>query len=1100
MWFAAGAAVVCCALLMGASPAGAASSSRVILKPKPGQKVTWHPLRLVVRAGPETDDLGARLNGVAIGREFQRKGRHRVLVVSRSHGLRHGLNKLTVVARTGNGTRERRATVRFKVAHKRPLTGADRYRRIVAGVRTELVGRVKEHPSGPSGDRVSWKLVDVPRGSRRRTTSRSRRERQRVGRQSSGSPNLSGLRQANSLTPTFKPDVHGTYTFAMTAGRGSRATTDQVELDAVPNDPLVEVNAGIFKDGVPGIKVDDKHYPAPKLFGEDYPFKTNGYSDDGRFKQALFQVLVLDRSTTEVVSNRTYGVCAAGPAGPANTCRLGPAPFDATPGAPGPAPMAVEILAETDEGLIIVNSLPASLHGTGGANFSKRYVSSLGLPELAQAIGFPDEKNTEFAARLGAASLDGLSGIGVPGMEPGEANVALVPGRLDGYLVPDKNSPRNYSYINKTRVPFDTRAAVPGCNVNVGCVTQTVGDQTHTHTEADGGGGFLVSVNDRDTLALQASEYFRTIGGQDPSGGVLGMTAFLKAWHDAGSLVTITSVHTPGLNRQFLVDVRTGSDPWHRLATEVASLGGTLHRFNTAAVTPGEDYTLVGFGGAGEGNGIEEVGPNSRIRGMLVPDKESRFGPANPSSSADEPAEVLVELMLQPPNEEWTMQLPGEGSGQLSSKPWWPEATADDSPGTRAAIPFIGGQVSQLTEDPRSAYWINPDFVAGDKVRDGIKGAKLVDPDTKETCACTQPELDKAIAQLLLELDYVANVRTYVGDLAYPSGVAGMNAWGETKSAAGVLTKDRDYLNEKAEAEIEAIEGAFGIVASLIDLGEVGAAIKGLSKTKKFLKASAAILELAAESTALAWDGSKSGEDPDEARVIADEVGMQLQKQAQDVSKSFRSLGDVIVSDWGKLSVIGQHGGCIPPPAKKGCPAGLEQLALTDEMKDAATTAADLAQRRTAYQHLLPYSFPIWDTGLTFSCSFPPCSPDTGPEPTSRFPTFSCVSDFGSSPFSDVPKEGFFVALDTLSPGSYYRPEAGGFNQWRTYLSVGRSSLTYGWASEEIYKTMFDPVGSKQEDPKIIPLGISPLDYMIEANERRAYLPGAHDSCSWGTR
>ena len=75
-------------------PARAAAKQRVIIKPKPGQEVTQHPVRVVVRAGPESGDLHARLNGVSIGRHFlvRRRG-IRVLNVSNSYGLRHGAQR-----------------------------------------------------------------------------------------------------------------------------------------------------------------------------------------------------------------------------------------------------------------------------------------------------------------------------------------------------------------------------------------------------------------------------------------------------------------------------------------------------------------------------------------------------------------------------------------------------------------------------------------------------------------------------------------------------------------------------------------------------------------------------------------------------------------------------------------------------------------------------------------------------------------------------------------------------------------------------------------------------------------------------------------------
>ena len=192
----AAAGFACCAFLIVSGEAAASAS--VVVKPKPGQEITHHPVRFVVRAGPEAEDLKARLNGVRIGRDFlvTRRGR-RVLSISNSHGLRHGSNVLKVVARTHRGTVVRRSTVRFTVAHKRPLAGAGRDRRIARGDRIKLKGGVVEHPDGPRGDRVRWTVVRAPRGSRLRRGDAAAKPVSSAG--------SVGLRSATSTKPTFNP-------------------------------------------------------------------------------------------------------------------------------------------------------------------------------------------------------------------------------------------------------------------------------------------------------------------------------------------------------------------------------------------------------------------------------------------------------------------------------------------------------------------------------------------------------------------------------------------------------------------------------------------------------------------------------------------------------------------------------------------------------------------------------------------------------------------------------------------------------------------------------------------------------------------------------
>jgi hypothetical protein len=109
---------VACSLLP--DPAGlvedeATAASRrpsVVIYPKPGLRIRRHSVRFVVHAGPEHNDLRARLNGFGIGWDFGvRRHQRRVVHASASHGLRYGRNMLKVVARSRG--RVRRATVRF---------------------------------------------------------------------------------------------------------------------------------------------------------------------------------------------------------------------------------------------------------------------------------------------------------------------------------------------------------------------------------------------------------------------------------------------------------------------------------------------------------------------------------------------------------------------------------------------------------------------------------------------------------------------------------------------------------------------------------------------------------------------------------------------------------------------------------------------------------------------------------------------------------------------------------------------------------------------------------------------------------------------------
>ena len=51
------AASIALACLRPIAPGMAAAAPSVVIKPSPGQHVTNHPFRLIVRAGPESGDL-----------------------------------------------------------------------------------------------------------------------------------------------------------------------------------------------------------------------------------------------------------------------------------------------------------------------------------------------------------------------------------------------------------------------------------------------------------------------------------------------------------------------------------------------------------------------------------------------------------------------------------------------------------------------------------------------------------------------------------------------------------------------------------------------------------------------------------------------------------------------------------------------------------------------------------------------------------------------------------------------------------------------------------------------------------------------------------
>jgi hypothetical protein len=990
---------------------------------------------------------------------------------------------LKVVARSKHGTRIRRSKVRFTVAHRRPLAGAGVDRRIVRRSKLKLEGNVREHPHGPNAKGVRWKIVDVPR--------RSKLLRRSASKSAKGEPR--GLRAPTSRAPTFKPDVQGTYELKMTVGSGAGGTTDRVLLHAVPPNPMVEVHTRVNAEGRPAIQVGKQTYVAPWLNGSrpngSY-YQSESFSSGGSgSNQAIFQVVVLDRTTLEFVANRTYGVCDTNNG--TGTCRRDggdqPVMHD----------LRKELLGLTD-GLVIVNSLPAGQSDpTQPANFSQGLVAEHALADLS-AIGFPAGTELEdltadgppgVRTQLSTAPADSLSVIGNPGLKPGQADFAIVPEAvyvpargMSGWLMPDQT--KHYQFVSTDRIAFDTRTEPLTCdkNGNNCTVTATLGLETlktplpNPFNSDDG--GFQVAAYDPHTLERQEFQYFVTntshfIEQADPPFlYVPDMISFLKKHGQAGHLIVITSVRIghPTVSRTL---AGTGPDgqpvsaaEWDALARQVAAVGGTLNGFNTAASTRDSDYTLIGFGGADEGGGLEAIGKDARLQGALVRNSQSRYRPMNTTDVADAgaPSEALLQQVLQPPGQE----------------PW---PFANDR-GVSAAMSYIGEQVGAddalLTADPRAAYWTRIDTAEkaleakGDVDDFPVPIDQLAPANGPKPLGnlFTRDEFFTAKGQLSKELSQVAKVRTYFADLGAPTA-KNNDAWPTTLTLADSLKSELDQATAEGKRKVDTFE----IWANLFDIASLGAG--GLAESAETaLYAVSAGLEFADN-----LEAEEDGSDAESPRVSSDKAAQALHDRMESLSDSFKTLGDVAVSDYSKLTSF----------AKKPSP--------DDATADAMVK---LGVERLVDETIVPYYFPVEDLDISYACAPQPnfdpipCSPDVPPDPYTQY--YCGGSEFhpqappptgGNTPFGNgedkiAPKEAWVQSLERLDPLSV--PGSGhpaSNNVYRTYIVTKRVNDVdeiYAWPPKDLLQHMFGtPV--TPGDPTNSPLGISPLEWMREAFE-----------------
>lgn len=952
-----------CLSLVSLAVAGSAAvaaadtgATRLVVSPKPGQAIGGDRVRIVVRAGAEGESLKARLNGVPIGKRFavRVRERRRVLEASPADGLRRGRNVLRVWVAERGGYRP--ATVRFEVAHRRPLASAGIDRRVVAGRRFEVQGLLRLHRSDAGRKRLRWEVVKAPARS---ALSRSLR----TGAKASAKPSaLSGRR---TLTPTLRPDVRGRYKIRLTAISGNGASSDTATLYAVPANPLVLLDTSVpatASEPRPGIQVGGDVLRAPYLRTAG---KQGSYSGDadGIEYAAIWQVLAYDRVTMALKWNRTYGICN-------REASVYPCTADEG-GNPKAADLGAELSALGPQSLVVAVSHPSG--GAPGLGWAAP--AAFGYLASLKEIGLPTPADAELAPQIAAAKAGEMAAVGVPGLAEGEAKFIVGGGRtgLRGYLTPDSNAPKRYFYLPGAREPFDSRFA-GSCNAQGCTVAQKVGETVVNGTVGAGQAGFLVSGFDRHTLAPVEHQTFTTASGVNEGSVSLGsaetekMAAYLQSLASRELLVFVTSVHGPSQSGAVFFTPGTPAGAWGRLTEAIAAIGGTREGFNSAATTAGSDYTLVGYAQLEEGAGDEIAGAAARLRGALVPSARSQFEPHAVTSGDAAPAELLIQILLRAPQPSaWPLQ--GNTEAQ-------------------AAIAAIGAQSKQLGPNPRAAYWTqltSPELAA--LALEEVERSRRPPNATFGAKA-----FGKAKEALETEIGYVKTTRTYMKELAQPASQAGKIGWQEAGLISAELTERLKQLKEEGQAKAEYL----AIVEELLEIVSLGADVKEWAKTAKFLAGAA----IAAEVGQTIWAGDYSGAAKTPGVTVqALQLGKQLRLQAEANEATFARMGDVIVSDWTKLREVGAYGGCNP---SGGCGA-YEELGHDEESEEVAAAAMKRSFDREIYERLVPLAFPIWNTGLT-----------TNQEAAVPPGEFEC-SDV-SRPFEGAPQAAYHRSLWQYDP------------------------------------------------------------------------------------
>lgn len=357
-------------------------------------------------------------------------------------------------------------------------------------------------------------------------------------------------------------------------------------------------------------------------------------------------------------------------------------------------------------------------------------------------------------------------------------------------------------------------------------------------------------------------------GGSLSTDEVNRMADFLTNHVRKNDLVVISGAISNPSRPALLNFAETDRAALSRLAGAVASVGGTRHLFNTSGRTPFTAYSLVGWGGAGEGNGeetsaVKDPKPgDSRLRGALTPDHQSLFKPTT-VSAVDQPPDALAQLLLQP------------------ATPW----PLDGDAGAQRAISYIGSQDSRLGTNPRAAYWTQPfDQATWDQIAGDVKDLQY--PGDGE--GFNRDDFEAARRELGQEITWVGRVRAYLKNLSSPFADTGLASWANLTTIADKV-KDALKPPDQRGAML-----ALDIVGGVLSIGGVafGAVAEVISITYEFAP------------QYLTQD--RHGGDQDAVTGNANELAAGMVGRLQEAQASFRNLGDIIVGDYAKLKTVGR--------------------------------------------------------------------------------------------------------------------------------------------------------------------------------------------------
>jgi hypothetical protein len=853
-----------------------------------GTKSGQAAIRVRGKVSKDFEQVRMQLNGKHVPERIWPRGRRSFeALLGADEGVRFGANKLVATV-VGPGGAYDRMTRSFHVGRTAPLVGAGADRRTKAGRLVRLDGRATRSSHGGHVN-YAWRIVQRPRGSR------------------------ATLRHVHSARPLLRPDRRGIYKIRLTAtagGSGQKASASAAHASVSPEasspaesetnplvipEPLIPAEAEAESPSGSETKapasaetsaavdqVTVQAAPPAGPMGLPVQILANGGGIEIGGKTYTttanwVQVLLLDRATLEVKANAGFNINES---------------LNLTTG------LATALNANPN--LMVILS-------GGGRGYSQngKPVNGFGK-ENAEALSFVfallggDNSTAGPLPEGGMSFADGnWSIIGKAGAGPGTAtqNHGIATGgdgelgSLTGYLQQDRFG--NFAFVSPGNANVDTSAEVPapaGTNV-----IEVDGKLYQSQPVAAGGGGFQVLILDGalDPLANETFTTNETNGAADEA-GVKAMSAFLRAQvGGAGvfpeNLVIVQSIGRPGAASAAWVDDKNpaanNAAGWgETLAGAIGGLGGPAAHDQFAQIvappldpgSPSADggYTLIAstrlsdpYNDAYSQSQALSRLPSARVVGGISRNHDSQWTIGSPSSTPGFETAALAHVAFAAPT-----PFPLSTGAYLAASEW------------------IAGQLGFDAPDVRAAYYED----AGGEWR-GL-AEHLEKLKYESTKALTEAQFKELQVQLRSEFTMVGEVWKMIADWQATFGDSTFSNYVDLQSI------ERDILSEiNRQQGIENSQSSFDPLALLGSSLWMAQGIAGFTGEEYVEPA----LGVAAAGTDLLDSVASQGPDggiataPIEAK--ASELGVQVAGRYAQLSASLGQIGDLFVSDWGKL-------------------------------------------------------------------------------------------------------------------------------------------------------------------------------------------------------